>query len=398
MPATPHVFTSAARRCAWAYRYCARGVTSSGPERDDLLLQAKGVAAAVAAWSLANRLLPSAVWTFAPFTALLIQRVTLYKSFRDCAQYLGALLLGAGLAAGLGTTAGVHAWSLALLVLGGLLFGKLRRLGEQGAQVSVIAVFAFSAGHGDLRYIGHLLASVALGAGCGIVAHLAVAPARRTLRSQRAVEDLAGQAGQIITDLASSMAEEEVLQDDDLKDWSRRCAKVTAEAERVRAVVDTEAENARLNPRSALPQAGLILSRTYPAITVAERSVQHLHSLVRSLHHAVRHGGYEELPRTFLDAYSALLGRTAGILERVAQPTGAPDDLRDVLMEAGTLRRKLESDGHPHDIPSPGQSALCGSLITDIGRLLDEVAQARAGEPRDDVPPPVRVGAGRPSS
>ncbi|MFJ3233601.1 hypothetical protein [Streptomyces sp. NPDC086787] len=81
--------------------YLTAGLREPGPERDDLVLLAKAALAATASWCLARWLLPDAVLSFAPLTALLVSQATLYRSLRHGAQYVVALVIGAGLAAGL---------------------------------------------------------------------------------------------------------------------------------------------------------------------------------------------------------------------------------------------------------------------------------------------------------
>ncbi|MFD3872804.1 hypothetical protein ACFWU1_20820, partial [Streptomyces sp. NPDC058623] len=56
--------------------YVRRTVRAAGSERDELILGAKTVVAAMTAWVLARYLLPPAVSTFAPFTALLALQAT----------------------------------------------------------------------------------------------------------------------------------------------------------------------------------------------------------------------------------------------------------------------------------------------------------------------------------
>ncbi|MFE2376591.1 aromatic acid exporter family protein [Streptomyces sp. NPDC059398] len=378
-------FISAWRWWADSCRYCVRGIVSSGSERDGLLLLAKGVVAAVVAWSLAGRLLPATVTTFAPFTALLILQVTLYKSFRDCIQYLAAMLLGTALAAGLGATAGVHAWSLALLILCALAIGKTQRLGYQGSQVPVIGIFAFSSGHGNLSYIGHLVASVALGAGCALVAHMAVAPARRTPRSEQAVEALSVQTQRILTMLSEATAGQDTLGQGCLDDWARQCTRIAAEIDRARSRIDEEDENSRLNPRQASPGARHLLTHTHPTITLVDRALGHIRSVVRSLSHAVRSGDYDSLSRAFLDPYSVLLREAGDLLNLVMRQDADPGEVGTALREAERQCRDLQTNRHIMDAGSPVQSALCGSLITDVGRLVDELQQAVPEEIR--IPP-----------
>ncbi|WP_329403049.1 hypothetical protein OG523_02060 [Streptomyces virginiae] len=76
-----------------------------------------------AAWVLARYLLPPPVSTFAPFIALVALQVTVYRSVRDCLQYVPALAAGATLAA---SVPDVHALQGTLLADAGRLRADLR--------------------------------------------------------------------------------------------------------------------------------------------------------------------------------------------------------------------------------------------------------------------------------
>ncbi len=129
-------------------------IRGPGEARDGMLLQAKGAAAATVAWCLSSWLLPANVTAFAPFTALLALQATVYRSMWDSAQYLGAMAIGTAVAAAFGSTVGVHAWALCVLVFVALMVARLHLLGGQDAQVPVVALFAFAGGGGRIDYIG----------------------------------------------------------------------------------------------------------------------------------------------------------------------------------------------------------------------------------------------------
>ncbi|WP_240662561.1 aromatic acid exporter family protein [Streptomyces sp. WAC 06738] len=136
-------------------------VRRPGYERDDVLLLGKSVAAVVAAWTLASWLLPPQVTTFAPFTTLLALQATVYRSVWHSVRYVAAVGVGVVLATGFGAVAGVHAWSLALMMLVAFAAGRLELIGALRLQVPVTALFA--AGGGQVDY-GLALAS-AVGTG-----------------------------------------------------------------------------------------------------------------------------------------------------------------------------------------------------------------------------------------
>ncbi|MFC7929625.1 aromatic acid exporter family protein [Streptomyces cinereoruber] len=105
-----------------------------GEARDGVLLLVKGAAAATVAWCLSSWLLPTNVTAFAPFTALLALQATVYRSLWDSAQYLGAMAIGTAVAAGFGSTVGVHAWTLCVLVFVALAVARLPLLGGRASR------------------------------------------------------------------------------------------------------------------------------------------------------------------------------------------------------------------------------------------------------------------------
>lgn len=373
---------TAARR---AVAYVRRGASSPGAERDDLIRQAKTVVAAMVAWALAHRLLPPTVTTFAPFTAIVALQATLYRSVRECVRYLGAMVLGATLAAGLAALMGIHAWSFGLLALLALAVGRARYLGSQGLQVAVVGFFAFTAGHGRIDYIGHLAGSVALGALCGLSAHLLLAPARHLRHRQQAVADLYEGLRQVVAELASAVGEGGAPSREQVGRWRRDCDRVAADAPRVRASVDAEAENSRLNPRRADGRDRDVLPRAQEAARAAGRSAAHLRSALRSLSHSLDSGHDTHLPRRFLSGYGALLDTVAAAMAQVGRPDRTdPRELDALVREGMSLHEDLEyAVQQDTGVPAPVRT-LCGALLTDAGRLLHEL--------RGALPEPARAG------
>ncbi|MEU9182328.1 aromatic acid exporter family protein [Streptomyces sp. NPDC048550] len=200
---------------------------------------------------LARYLLPPPVSTFAPFTALVALQATVYRSVRDCLQYVLAMAAGATLAASLAALAGVHGWTFGILTLVALCVGKVRRLGQQGTQVAIVGFFAFSSGRGQIAYIGHLVAAVGIGALCGLAAHLVFAPARHTHHRQQAVTDLYTTMAQRVNNLADTLEASDPDRDH-LRQWRRDWHGLSAECERIRRAIDTEVENGRMNPRRTI--------------------------------------------------------------------------------------------------------------------------------------------------
>ncbi|MFF8265586.1 aromatic acid exporter family protein [Streptomyces virginiae] len=361
--------------------YVRRAARGPGSERDDLTLVAKSVVAAMAAWVIARYLLPPTVSTFAPFTALVALQATVYRSVRDCVQYLVAMAAGAALAACLAAAAGIHGWTFGLLTLIALCLGRIERFGQQGTQVAIIGFFAFSSGQGRIDYIGHLAASVTVGALCGLSAHLVLAPARHVHHRQQAVADLYAAMSRRLDDLA------EIFEGNDpdtgcIRHWRRDWRKLAAECERIQNAIDTEIENSRLHPRPGITSADTALSRARGAVTVAERAMDHLRSLTRTLDYALDSGEIQNLPASFRTASSSLLRRAATTMQEIGQPSPTDSGHLDGLIDDATAElNRVEQHERGAAEATPTAHTLEGTLVTDIGRLLAELRSGKALTP-----------------
>ncbi|OKK22917.1 hypothetical protein AMK16_01745 [Streptomyces sp. CB00455] len=357
--------------------YLRRAVREPGAERDDLILSAKSVVAAMAAWILARYLLPPAVSTFAPFTALVALQATVYRSVRDCVQYLLAMAAGASLAATLAAAAGIHGWTFGLLTLIALCVGRIRRFGQQGTQVAIVGFFAFSSGQGRIDYIGYLTASVAIGALCGLAAHLVLAPARHTDHRRQAVADLYTGMSRRLEGLADTCEADEP-DAERVGQWRRDWLGLSADCEHIRQGIEAEMENGRLNPRPTTADADEALRRAREAVTVAERCLDHLRSMTRAMDYALDSEEIRNLPAAFRPGFGSLLRMTAAAMEEIGQtsPTD-PERLSEMIGEAARELERVQQEARAGaDTPSAAHT-LQGTLLTDAGRLLDELQAGR---------------------
>ncbi|MFG2715504.1 aromatic acid exporter family protein [Streptomyces goshikiensis] len=364
--------------------YLRRAVQGAGSERDEVLLGAKTVVAAMAAWVLARYLLPPAVSTFAPFTALVALQATVYRSVRDCLQYVLAMAAGATLAATLAAVSGIHGWTFGLLTLIALCIGRIRRFGQQGPQVAIVGFFAFSSGQGQIDYIGHLVTSVVIGALCGLAAHVFLAPARHTGHRQQAVTDLYTAMAQRLNDLAETLE----ANDPDrghLRQWRRDWRRLSAQCERIRHAIETEIENGRMNPRRAISGSGEALPRARGAIIVAERSMDHLRSMTRALDYALDSGELGNLPAAFRPRFGAVLRAVAAATEEIGRASPTDPDLLDAKIdEAAAELDRVQQQERTTPEASPAVHALQGTLLMDAGRLLADLRSGMSGLARSE--------------
>ncbi|MFJ3785314.1 aromatic acid exporter family protein [Streptomyces sp. NPDC090093] len=354
-----------------------------GEARDGLLLQAKGAAAATVAWCLSSWLLPANVTAFAPFTALLALQSTVYRSMWDSGQYLAAMAIGTAVAAGFGSTVGVHAWTLGVLALVALVVARLHLLGGQGTQVPVVALFAFVGGGGRIDYIGPLVASATIGVCCGLAAHFAFAPSPHTATARHRVEELTARAQTLLRDLARTAeaktgGEDEAVREED---WPRRCEELAAQATRARAALDREQENARLNPRRPWDSAQESLRRCHETVGMIERVGTHVRSIARALTYEPRSPSGARRPfeasvsADFAASYADLLHATAEGLELLAPPRG-PDDparLRRRVEDAERRYAEVAATARSDRPGREGEWPVHGTVLVEAARILEEI-------------------------
>ncbi|MBT2530388.1 hypothetical protein J7E91_34845 [Streptomyces sp. ISL-99] len=315
-------------------------------------------------------MLPSTVTAFATFTALLALQSTVYRSLWDSAQYLGAMALGTAGAATFGSTVGVHAWSVGVLAFIALIGARFQLLGRQGAQVPVVALFAFAGGGGEIDYIGHLVAAAAIGVCCGLAAHFAVAPSPHTDTAQHMAEDLAARVQCLLRALART-AEGETAEENSQEDWPRHCEELATRAVRVRTAVDREQENTKLNPRRPWSSAEEPLQRCHEAISMIERIGTYIRSIARALTHAERAPETEKV----LTSYAELLHCAAAALECLNPPRGPKDadKLRACIEDAMRRYQDVTAAVRQGHLDTPGEWPVYGTALTEAVRILEEI-------------------------
>ncbi|WP_053644248.1 MULTISPECIES: FUSC family protein [unclassified Streptomyces] len=367
----------------------ADAVRGPGEARDGILLQAKGTAAATVAWCLSSWLLPANVTAFAPFTALLALQSTVYRSMWDSAQYLAAMAIGTAVAAGFGSTVGVHAWTLCVLVFVALAVVRLDLLGGQGAQVPVVALFAFAGGGGRIDYIGPLVASAAIGVCCGLAAHFAFAPSPHPARARRRVEELTADAQTLLRDLARTAEGKTEGEDVREEDWPRRCEELAARAARARAALGREQENARLNPRRSWDGEQGPLRRCHETVDMIERIGTHVRSIARALTYEPRCPSEPRRPfeasvsAEFAASYAELLHATAEGLEHLAPP-GGPEDPAGLRRRVEGAERRYAEVVAATRSDRPGREAewpVHGTVLVEAARILEEIKHTADLEP-----------------
>ncbi|MFE3458141.1 aromatic acid exporter family protein [Nocardiopsis aegyptia] len=361
-----------------------RAVRGRGRERERVVLILRSVIASTLAWAVAALAMDSSQVAFAPFSALLVVRPSVYRSVLDSSRYVAAVFLGVLAAGAAGLTVGVHLWAFALVVLVALVVGQASLFREQGRQIPVVAAFAFAGGTAaSAESLGELLIMVCVGSASALLTQLVLAPSVRFRDAEDAVRGFADSLAYLVDEMAEGLREgREGL---DTSRWVRMAQSLTATRENARAAVERQDERVRLNPRRVLMRSGSTVSlRTYREwINALDRACWHLRSMTSTLDTLER--GTSRLPaqsEDFLRVYGGLLDAVSDVLwtlheDRAWESDQVPQGLSRRLELAQNAVDRCRGDLESAE--GGGTWHVRGSMLTDVERLLQELQEGRSG-------------------
>src|SRR5215207_9981131 len=197
----------------------------------------KTVVAAVLAWVIARDVLGIAQPFLAPWAALLTVHATVYRTVARGIQQVGATVLGVLLAFAAGSTLGVNAASLGLVLLAGMLAGAARSLRAESTTAAATALVVLLTGSSgsESMLLARLLDTV-IGIGVGLAINLLVWPPLRDRAAARRVDridDRLGDGGV----------------DGDAAEWEERTRDIEHDVDLAWATVRQARESGRMNPR-----------------------------------------------------------------------------------------------------------------------------------------------------
>ncbi len=370
-----------------------RAKDHGGREREVVLLVVKSTIAAVASWALANQLGMSSA-TFAPFSALLVVQSTVYRSVLNSLRFVAAVLAGVIVAGAVGPLLGQHIGSFALMIFVGLLIGRWNRLGSQGSQVPVAAIFAYSSiSTGQLAMLGDIALAVLLGAGVGVLVNMLLAPPVRTRDAAQGVLEMSRSIREVLTDVAGGLRQG-VPSTEDAEDWLRRSRNLDRTLSRARSSIEHGAESVQFNPRRLLMSRSATTS--FAGYRTAAEALSRAAEQVRSVTYELTFTARDEQRRgeqyaEFLQSYADLLDRAVEATDDLGQPDNEDgtgySGLDEHVEQGREIFRRLAEQVENKEFDSPDQWPAYGALITNAQRLLDEFdhAQRRGAVPRGAV-------------
>lgn len=359
-----------------------------GPDRDVLLLILKSVTAATLAWVIANNVLQAPSTTFAPFTALLMVQATISQSLDRSARYAGAMVFGVVLAGLLTPMLGAAVLTFGILMLVALVLGRWRKLGHQGPQVGVAALFAYSsftqAGGAPANFLQ--LASIAglvlLGCGLGVITNLVLVPPMRYRSAEYGIRALAHSLCELLTDLSQGLRTG-VPDKEQADAWSHRAEQFPQVVSQARSTVEHAAETMRYNPRRLFARHSSSFEGHRAILNALERATEQLRSAARGLTYAAStdHPAHQK-HQDFLTAHADVLAaaaETARVLGELhsANDTQHFEELNNAIERARRAATTVAEQTEGQELDSPGQWPLYGALQTDAHRIVEDLIQGQ---------------------
>ena len=169
-----------------------------------LLHAVKTAVASGFSWFVTANLLGNQIPVFAPLAAVLTVQVTIWQSVSRGLQRVAGVMVGVLVASAFAHVAGIHAWSIAVVIFVSLLLGRAMRLGTQGSiQVPISALLVLVLGATTGGYGVDRVVDTAIGAACGILVNLAVFPRIHLGEANARVRSLAEGLGSLVRGVAA---------------------------------------------------------------------------------------------------------------------------------------------------------------------------------------------------
>jgi uncharacterized membrane protein YgaE (UPF0421/DUF939 family) len=260
----------------WA-RIHALGVRETvAIEREVFRRILKSTVAATLAW-LAAELIASPRPALASLAAIIVVQITVRATLTRSIQLTVAVTLGLGAALALGHLLGLHWWSIAIVVLAGLIAGELFRLGTLSAQVAISAMLALSLGNG---YGIERVVDTAIGAVIGVVVNALIAPPSHVSEASRTLRGLGEDLGALLADIGSALSKKPPGEET-LHRWLTRARDLGSDSRAAIGTVKQGEESLQFNPRARHELAQL--SRLTEARRALDHSISQTRGIIRTL-------------------------------------------------------------------------------------------------------------------
>jgi hypothetical protein len=350
----------------------------------------RSTTASVIAYAVAVWLLPQPAPLTAPLTALLVVQVTLYSTLTTGFRRINAVVVGVAIAIGFSALVGLSWWSLGLIILTGLLIGRVVRVGEFVPEVAISAMLVLGVTRVASTAWDRIWETL-IGAVVGLLFNLLFAPPVWVQPAGASIENLARRMGAVFRDMGGELGGHLPVE---------RAAARLHEARRVdHAIVEVDAslrqaeDSLRWNPRVAEGALSRIVLRT--GLDTLEICAVVVRVLTRTLTDLAKHRTEESLfpadlfPASVAAELERLFCHVAGAIENfavlitsqvAANAEEAEDRLTQALADSAKSRDRAAELLLAGVQRHPRQWQLHGALLAEVDRILDELAVEKRSE------------------
>lgn len=363
-----------------------RLLARAGLGGDTLLVIGKCTIAAGVSWFLAETLLQAPSATFAPFSAVLIVHATVSQSLSHSARFVAAMLAGVVLTGLLAPLLGSGVFVFAAIVLVALLIGQWRRLGSQGAQVAIAAMFAYRSFEqapdwpSSWMQLASISGLVLLGAAIGVLTNLLIVPPLRYRPAEQGVRTLARRVSDQLITIANGLREG-TPSADQADEWSHRVGELPNLVEQTRWNLEHASETMRFNPRRLFMRTSVSFTGYRYTVNALAHVVDQLPPITRSLTF-VADDGAEVHHQRFLQSYAQILDAVAGATRQLGELHSLHDlreesDLDTHLEHGRQACQQVKQHLDNADVSEPGQWPAYQALHADSLRIIEDIARTQ---------------------
>lgn len=332
--------------------------------RAPLLQVAKAIAATLAAWFLSLLVIPSGPPpVFAAIAALLVVQPSLNQSMTKAVERSTGVLVGVIIASALGLWLGPSSWVLMVAVAASLAVAwALKMTAGTTNQVGISALLVLALGAATPEYGIARVGETVVGAVIGFVVNLAVVAPVAVAPARQAIADLSDEVAASLERLADAL--ERPLAPADREELLLTARLLRPMRDRAQAAIDAAEESLALNPRGRRHRADLA-------------STQALLGRMASI--VTQTVG---MTRTFYDRYDDTVSDEPEVRGIAEQLRRAAHDVRlsrrASAGAAAPTTETLPALTRPFTVsrPSPAHWILVGSLLEDLHRIHEELADS----------------------
>ncbi|MFC0041758.1 FUSC family protein [Actinomadura rayongensis] len=344
----------------------------------------------MAAYVIADRLVPNPQPLLAPLTALLVVQHSIYETIKSSIGRVAAVTSGVLLAVLFGHTVGFSWWSLGLTILAALLIGFALRLTDDLLEVPISAMLIFVLGASNTAGAADRILETLIGAATGLAAATLV-PAVRVAPAQDALESLGTRMGGLIDDLAEALWRG--VRPEDAQHWRTKAERLFDDIAHTDHALEAAERSVQLNPRALrVVDAGAALRNgveTLERFAVSLRGlaravtdVAHLDERNRILDEPSLREPLAETMEAIREAVVTYARLARSDLERDAVPSDIEEQLAEAIATAQE-QRDLFVDRLLGRLATDLRWPLYGEILMHLDRLIDDVRVEHRAEARE---------------